>query len=1113
VLFRRIQKYLIALVPWLVGAALYGMLVVPWLEPYREWSDPVHPVVQREKQTPWWSRYFQPGDWQLGEATVLETERGVLLFRDRKEVGDHILQLSPLTLVLPRGTSHGGGGEPSEVLLIECDQGAEFEFAGRLDPLKGAPPPLVGGMLRGLIRMRSIHPSGQSLSNIGQSLSNMLIQTRDVHIDARTLWTSQTVQIQLGDSQIEGRELLIELDKELLSEPADASGASSSPFQGFKSLSLQYLDRAWIRLPNGGLLGSSPSHPTAAPNVANLPPAHLSIGCKRVFQYNFLRNVATMDGGVTIEHQVEGMRPDRFSCDQLAIHLNVTSDPVAAKDPQAAAWQVRLVEAIGKDTDDEEEDHYWVLLHAPDQQYRLQARSLRWDQTAGKIEVSNGLPGNRFPASIPAYLQMKQLEIWSEQLDFQNDALDVSSNRSLDRLGNLNAKGPGKCIAKIDPDATWQLEWTQSLQLAPDGPVDWLSIQGEAKAGHTTQGSFSAERIDLWISKQESAPGNAAPQGKLAVGFRPQRMVAERGVVLHTAKLQAQVDRLESWFDYQEAAPIAVAPTAPNPPGNGPAFPTRPIDSAATTPAPSAPAAGGNSANDPPLQVLGRLLRTHMVQAPGQTWVQDLELEGDVTLLRAAGAGSAAWPLRVSGDAMQMEMLDQLFYDIRISGKPATIAVGEGMLQGPQLRMNQKEQQIWMDSPGHFALPPEFLKTSEASSPAGMVWMEVPQVSWSGRMVFNGETARLEGDVQWHGKVQRPEGDTWTLSGRSQQLDLVLGQPLAWDLKTPQTATLSKMILRSDVQVYALQEDRFGHLQSTHHLALPEIQFDLVQQTFQGRGPGGIRSHAQNLSQDRSTTPAVAALSSPSSEAALLQCLHLTFAQAMQGRMLRAAGGNQMDVTFLQNVHALQGSVSNWNDALDLHQLTALSPGQSIITADQLRIYSTGDLNSNQPPGLPRLVSTPPAAGFWELEANGNVTAESIPSQGRVKVMAQRAQYVLHQDRLRIEGMPQRPAVIWMTDPKLPAGAPAEFQVRFAEVNVRTLEYGAMELVSASAGTRDDGAQRTPATGTTGTGAWGPPLPPGPPPSSNLPAGPFPGSSSGNLPNPRELFPGRQGGR
>jgi hypothetical protein len=181
-----------------------------------------------------------------------------------------------------------------------------------------------------------------------------------------------------------------------------------------------------------------------------------------------------------------------------------------------------------------------------------------------------------------------------------------------------------------------------------------------------------------------------------------------------------------------------------------------------------------------------------------------------------------------------------------------------------------------------------------------------------------------------------------------------------------------------------------------------------------------------------------------------LQCLHLTFAQGMQGRMLRAAGGNQLDVSFLQNVHALQGTVSNWHDALDLHQLSALSPGQSIITADQLRIYSTGDLNANQPPGAPRLVSTPQASGFWELEANGNVTAESIPSQGRIKVMAQRAQYVLHQDRLRIEGMPQRPAVIWMTDPKLPAGAPAEFQVRFAEVNVRTLEYGAMELVSAS---------------------------------------------------------------
>ncbi|MFO0064491.1 MAG: hypothetical protein ACK523_00880, partial [Pirellulaceae bacterium] len=572
-LVRRIQNYLSALVPWLVGAAVYGMVVVPWLEPHREWSDPVHPVVQREKQAPWWSRYFQPGDWQLGEATVLETERGVLLFRDRKEVGDHILQLSPLTLVLPRGASNETGGEPSEVLLIECDQGAEFEFSGRLDPLKGAPPPLVGGMLRGLIRMRSTSPSGHTLSN-------MLIQTRDVHIDARTLWTSQTVQIQLGESQIEGRELLIELDKELLSEPADTGGASSSPFQGFKSLSLQYLDRAWIRLPDGGLLGSAASHPTADPRAANLLPAHLSIGCKRVFQYNFLRNVATMDGGVTIEHHVEGMRPDRFSCDQLAIHLNVTSDPVAAKDPQAAAWQVRLVEAIGKDTDDEEEDHYWVLLHAPDQQYRLQARSLRWDQTAGKIEVSNALPGNRFPASIPAYLQLKQLEIWSEQLDFQNDALDASSSRSLDRLGILNAKGPGKCNAKIDPDASWQLNWTQSLQLAPDGPADWLSIQGEAKAAHTTQGSFSAQRIDLWISKQDASPSDAKPQGIQAAGFRPQRMVAEQGVVLHTAKLQAQVDRLESWFDYQDVAPIPVAPTAPNPAANSPAFPTRPIDSA-----------------------------------------------------------------------------------------------------------------------------------------------------------------------------------------------------------------------------------------------------------------------------------------------------------------------------------------------------------------------------------------------------------------------------------------------------------------------------------------------------------------------------------------------------
>jgi len=781
-----LRDYLRVLVPLFVAFTAYHSVVVPVLEPratkpLERWSSQAIP-----QGDDWWDQYFQEGDWQRDKTTpplVVKTSTAVLLYRTREQKNETRWLIKPLTILLPQRSD----GTAKRAILIKSMEGAEIQFKSKVDWTTELPP-VESGQILGDISIYS--PPDDAVKNNG-----MLISARDIRINKREIWTNQQIKMQLGNSIVEGRQLFVYLDKDLLT-PTQLDSKNESPFNGLDRMELTYVDHVHIGLEPGGLLPRKD-----IPDIAERP-AHATVTCEGAFEFQFHQSQATLKRKVQMKHMVQGLPVDTFDCDQLQMTVGwkgrQPAAPVSSSNNTGANWSVERLEALGSTGRDSRDHSGWLKLIAPGMQAEAHGQHLVMDMVNGIVNLRNRLPGATAREMTNVYLKRESVQVWSPEVQYQTAAAvsnsfdDASKNKIVqnkNRLGALLADGAGRAQMGNKGDA-WTLSWGERLIVRPDpndSDKDLVDIKGSANIYNDSQGRFRAEQLFLWLNPM--TPALAAqlaplyPDGNLPQAV-PDRMEADGKVDVDSPTLRASVEKMQVWFGYQanplpSSAPRTVSnPTASTnvvsavisatPTGNllansytsgpqqgdqainsslnlgernlgertlgGPPLNLLPPTGAPTPPLrqPISPPKS-SSRNDvlatkptSPLVVTASKMLAKVTRLGDETRIDDMILEGNLTLTKSQLTDDTPWPLTVIGDRLELKQVQQDASDITIVGRPAEVKLGSGKVVAPELILKQSDNQISINHPGSLLIPIEALQKNMSSSEAAASLVSLP---------------------------------------------------------------------------------------------------------------------------------------------------------------------------------------------------------------------------------------------------------------------------------------------------------------------------------------------------------------------------------------------------
>lgn len=1066
------REYLRVFVPLAICFAVYHLTFVPWINhknrnTERKWSAAVLPTTNE-----WWDGFFKEDSWQRKSPQVLTTESGTLLYRERVEISETRWHIKPLTILIPQRSS----GASKRAIFISNPEGAEIQFQRRPD-WTSEPPPVETGRLLGQIQIYS--PPVDGASNNG-----LLIETSEVRIEKRQIWTDKGIKMQMGDSLIEGHFLTINLEQKLLSAEEPAPPGPKTPFDGLESMELTYVDRVRIGLKNGGLW------PSEKVKDADSRPAHAILKCGGRFTFNFRQSEAMLRGGVHMEHRVEGLPIDTFDCEdltmQIGFHESAGQPATPSTEPRKPSpWKLDKLTAVGALGKTPSDRSQWMKLLAPGMQVEALGQRLFIDFLNGEIHLSNTLPLTVSQESSPVYLRRENMQVWSPEILFGNPQLfqksDEGVNPPVDRLGTLVASGPG--IAQMESDReSWKLSWGQKLLVRPSEQLDVVSIVGSANISNSAQGTFLADKLDLWLrptDAQRLAQFQPLYQGEPVPKWLPEAMSASGDVRIESPQLIAHVQKMNMKFRYPEpntAIPSHQLPQSSVPPS--PQLPTR-LPEPNTEPNPNLlpnvvrqPSGFANapstSAQDivsntrpDPLSVAAETLDMVVRSIGKKSSIEGLSLEGPFEMRKEMLTDSSPWPFTASGKQLHMLEVANDTVDMHIVGEPARITVGRGEVVAPELKLTQSENVFHIDHPGELVIPPEAiplqpenstastlvstpgiglpntLSSGTTSSPTGsplLKWLEPPRLRWGERMTFDGKIARFGGGVDLTCRIQSAADTISHIFVQSRSLSVELAQSVP--LKATQNpgappAQVEIIRFEEDVDIKMAQTDRSMQRRSAEHMRLPRLDIYAPSQTFLGYGPGEVwsRRYAMTASLPAFGTPTT----TTSTNTNTLQCLHLSFTGRLEGDL------RTKKASFFDRIDALMGPIASWDDQVNVHRAERLSKNQTRLSADQLNLFDGGELSYNQISPSNRGEAPPPA---WEIEAVSRVQVESITDKGRVTMEGHSLKYAAKEDTVIVSGSPRQAALFTL----YPAnGSPSDYiDTRLPNISIQ-LKTGAIK--------------------------------------------------------------------
>jgi hypothetical protein len=232
--------------------------------------------------------------------------------------------------------------------------------------------------------------------------------------------------------------------------------------------------------------------------------------------------------------------------------------------------------------------------------------------------------------------------------------------------------------------------------------------------------------------------------------------------------------------------------------------------------------------NKEPMNLEAREITAHVTRMGSENFLREMKADGAVHV-HQKGATPSDKGVDIKGDLLTLLHFVQgdILHVWGDSRKPAELHLGETILIGPTVMINQKDNTAQVDGVGAMHMPAK--NTMDGTKPAKEGSRLI--IHWNKDMIFDGRHA------DFHGGVEAFQDES---SLRCQDLEVMLDRPVSFKegQKGGQEARVEKMLCWLKVYVIEEKKDDRGRLVAYHRLEARQADVDNPTERTYASGPG-----------------------------------------------------------------------------------------------------------------------------------------------------------------------------------------------------------------------------------------------------------------------------------
>jgi hypothetical protein len=1007
-MFRRIFRSTIVLAALIGAYQAYARWAVPAMEPPLEVReqrrisrDEANRAAQSGSHYQLLLRnYFPENHWSQARAPKViasADEHAMLVLDDYTRHDDGEVDIARFAFLIFPTPPREGVLPPRDTIILEAPQGAKLQF-DNFRPERGQIGQITKGSFPGPITIRS------DMREAGPD-DDLLIETSDLEMNTKLLYTLAPVRFRMGANVGGGRELEIRF---LANEHAKKNDAGLR-MAGLDSLEIRRDVRFRFELNADSLLpghdkerakkdqaGAASGPEPGNEKKPNAPQPPVDVTCSGPFTFDFVRYVASVDRDVELRRLNPDGPSDQLTCTQLDLHFAPREVPASRNEP--------IVTDPGKRQQRDLPRLEPATIVAQGHPVVVVSPAHEAEARGDRIQIALREQRVRIDGGSESLLVFSENVLRGPMIDYQHPSRDSGTT-----IGRFRATGPGSLHYVPDPTKPQQVfraVWQTSVQLGREKGQPVLAMEGRPQLGIVDMGSLTADQIRVYLRELQGdgKTGISLSRGSDSsrkLNVVPDRVAAVGQVEIHSPRLTGHTGVLRATFRIQ--------------PQNAAADATKKDGGGIANLAP-----GGQSQQA--FNIDADEIRLDAFLQGQSVIPSTLACDGNVVLREVPSTQTDQQPLEIRGAQILVDQLDSKTPHITLKGAnaagPANGSEGSGgasnklpgpplalfggrnvMVQGNLVEMDGRENRLWSDGPGKATLMvTKALSGGQAAAPFPV------DIIWQGGLKFDGRTIVFDRDVI----VAAMDG---TL--KCARLSARLLTPIQVGQRVDQASiALSDIMCEGQVTIDNVSRDTAG---VTSHERMELLNLTVNQQTgaISGQGPGIIRStrFGNGLATLVAQQPAGAArVVAPSAarSGSKLNFLRINFHRGLSGNLYTR------ELTFSERVQAVYGPVDSWEQELDLSQPQSLPPDSIILTCDDLRLNEDSiAAQSANPTAAPNVAGGRPV-GPVQMQARGNVQiAGQVPNQGDFTIQANRASYEQAKDAFILEGDGRTPARLW----------------------------------------------------------------------------------------------------
>ncbi len=443
---------------------------------------------------------FRPGDWELQNPKILESDRAILLFQNYFNRQDGQVNIDRCTMIFPyEGPAKDEEQRLRQSIVLRAPRGAVLKFDQPFDLNKMKVSRLVGGQLNDQVTIHS------DWKDPGPE-DDLWIVTHNVVLAGQTISTANPVNFSWGPHYGRGRDMVIKL---LSGPPAPGGNVAGLNASGVESFEMQHVERLHLDL------GQATVAPGQKPG--SMP---VEITCRGPFRFDVIKREATFSDGVEVMRPNPAGPADQLDCDKLTIYFveRPKGRGAAGSDRKAAGsldLMAQRIEARGNP----------VVAKLPSLKDKGGVAVVRGQ----RLEYDLATHGATLDEGQEVFLQQGPDEIHTRSLHYQPSPDG--------RMGQVDAQGPGWFRGEIPDRPGQQVEaaWNDRLQIYPRQQYQEIALTGGATLGCPGMGQIKAREIFFWMAETPAGQGNAGSS------MRPKSMLARNNVCVSSPRLSGTI--------------------------------------------------------------------------------------------------------------------------------------------------------------------------------------------------------------------------------------------------------------------------------------------------------------------------------------------------------------------------------------------------------------------------------------------------------------------------------------------------------------------------------------------------------------------------------------------